>query len=502
MNEGNQRGQDQTRQKPEEFVERRGSAKGNTAQAPTTGTQSPGAVSRGLIGVREAARRDKTLQCTALLHHLTPECLRGSFARLKRNASPGVDGVRWEDYAPIAEKRVADLHRSVQEGSYRAQPVKRARILKEDGSERLLGVSALEDKVVQGALVEVLNAIYEVDFKGFSYGFRPGRSQHDALDALWVGLTSQPVNWVLDMDIQGFFDHIQHDWLMRFLGHRIGDKRILRLIKKWLRVGAFDEGQWLDLAEGSPQGAAISPLLANIYLHYAFDLWADWWRRHHARGRVVIVRYAYDTVMGFQGRDDAEAFRTAVAQRLNRFGLTLHPEKTRLLEFGRYATINRKQRGEGKPETFDFLGMTHICSCTRRGKYTIRRQTTAKRLRAKLQQVKRQLRRRLHRPVPETARWLRAVLQGYYNYHAVPYNLASLRAFWHHLSRAWFKALRRRSQKARGLTWERFKRFRDAWLPLPRILHPWPSERFRRRHPRQEPYAVIPHVRICAGGAS
>lgn len=499
MNKGNQ--WEHSRQKPAESVEPRGEAKGNAQGPLTSGTQRPRPVSRGLTGVREAAKRDKDEQFTALLHHITLDSLFGAFDQLKRSAAPGVDGVTWSAYEMGHEGRLRDLHERVHTGRYRALPVKRARIPKEDGTERLLGIAALEDKIVQHATVAVLNAIYEEDFLGFSYGFRPGRGQHNALDALWVGIVETRVNWVLDLDIRGYFDHIQHDSLRQFLGHRIADKRLLRLVDKWLRAGVLDEGNWLQSEEGSPQGAVISPLLANIYLHYTFDLWAHRWRRRKAGGNVVMVRYADDIVMGFEHQQDAERFLKELVERLAKFGLTAHPDKTHLLEFGRHAIANRQRQGKGKPETFTFLGFTHICSRTRRGVFTIRRKTIAKRLRNKLQNIKKELKRRMHHPIPELGRWLRAVVQGYYNYHGVSYNLPQMNAFRHHLSRAWLRMLKRRSQKARkALTWDKFKRLRDYWLPTPRLTHPWPNTRFRRQHPRQEPYAVIPHVRICTGG--
>lgn len=501
MNKGNQ--QERSCQKLAESVEQSGLAEGNVSRTPVADTQRSDKASRGLTGVREAAKRDKELRFTALLHHLDETRLTESYAALKRDAAPGVDGVTWRGYETGHQGRIRDLHDRIHKGRYRAQPVRCTRIPKEDGTERQLGVTALEDKIVQHGTASVLNAIYEQDFLGFSYGFRLGRSPHDALDALWVGLVETPVNYVLDVDIRGFFDHIQHEWLLRFLRHRIGDQRILRLIDKWLRVGVLDDGNWLKPKQGSPQGAVISPLLANIYLHYVYDLWAQQWRQRTAKGNVIMVRYADDIVLGFQHREEAERFLAELTERLDKFGLSLHPDKTRMVEFGCYAIENRKRQGVGKPETFDFLGFTHICAHTRKGAFTIRRKTIAKRLRRKLQQLKMELRKRMHDPVPELGKWLRSVVQGYYRYHGVPYNLPQLRAFRHHLSRAWLRMLRRRSQKARKqLTWEKFERIRDAWVPLPYVTHPWPDKRFRRHHPRQEPYAVTPHVRISTGGAS
>ena len=501
MNKGNQLSGDG--QKPAEFVEQRGLAKGNTRQTPTAETLGSEKVSRGLLGVREAARRDKRLQFTALLHHIDVSLLWESYEQLKRGAAPGVDGVRWTDYQEGVLERLTDLHDRIHKGSYRALPSKRARIVKEDGSERKLGIAALEDKIVQQAVATVLTAIYEEDFVGFSYGFRPGRDQHQALDALWVGLTERPINWVVDLDIQSFFDRIRHDWMVRFLKHRIADKRIIRLIRKWLRAGVLEDGQWQATEEGSPQGSVISPLLANLFLHYALDLWVQQRRRREVRGAMIVLRFADDIVAGFQHEEEADAFLAEVADRLSRFGLNLHPGKSRLIEFGRHAASRRKAAGLGKPETFDFLGFTHIAAKTRNGRFVIRRQTIGRRQRRKLQEIKRELRRRFQDPVPETGRWLRQVLQGYYRYFAVPYNLDALNQFRYEVGRAWLRALRRRSQKARrNLTWEKFKLIQGQWLPLPQTAHPWPNVRFRRRYPRQEPCAVMPHARICTGGAS
>ena len=333
-------------------------------------------------------------------------------------------------------------------------------------------------------VVTVLNCIYEEDFLGFSYGFRPGRSQHDALDALSVGLTRKKVNWVLDADIRGFFDNIDHEWMLKFLQHRIADRRILRLIRKWLKAGVSEEGTWSETKVGTPQGAVISPLLANIYLHYVLDLWAHRWREQQASGDVILVRYADDFVMGFQQRAEAQRFLEALRERLRKFGLELHSEKTRLIEFGRFAASNRKQRGEGKPETFNFLGFTHICGQTRKtGHFIVRRKSMGKRLRAKLLEVKEQLRRRLDQPLAATGAWLRSVVQGYFNYHAVPLNSGSLETFRQQVVRAWHQAINRRSQRAR-MTWTRFVSLVDRWLPRPRILHPYPDVRFAATHPR------------------
>jgi len=434
--------------------------------------------------VREAARREKKQKFTALLHQVTVGLLRDSYYSLKRQAAPGVDGVTWQQYGEGVEQRLQDLHDRVHRGAYRAQPSKRTYVLKDDGRQRPLGIAALEDKVVQQAVVTVLNQIYEEDFLGFSYGFRPGRKQHDALGALAVGLRRRRVNWVLDLDVRGFFDNVSHEWLVKFVEHRIADRRILRLIQKWLKAGVSEDGEWTETNVGTPQGAVASPLLANIYLHYVFDLRAQQWRRKVAQGDMIVVRYADDAVLGFERRQEAEAFLEQLRERMRKFGLELHPEKTRLIEFGRFAEDNRKRRGEGKPETFDFLGFTHICGKTRKGNwFTVRRQTVKKRLRRKLQEVGQELRRRWHERIAETGPWLRSVVQGYFNYHAVPGNFAALQTFRREVARRWLQALRRRSQRHR-LPWARFGSIVDRFLPLPRILHPEPGVRFDATHPR------------------
>ena len=467
-----------------EGVEGSCSTKGNAEETYTHRTQGRERVSQGLDGVREAARRDKKQRFTALLHHVTVALLRDSYASLKRNAAPGVDGVTWQEYGKGVEERLQDLHDRIHGGAYRAQPSRRTYIPKADGRQRPLGIAALEDKIVQQAVVTVLNEIYEGDFLGFSYGFRPGRSQHDALDALTVGLRRRKVNWVLDLDVRGFFDNVSHEWLVQFVEHRIADRRVIRLIQKWLKAGVSEQGEWTETKIGTPQGAVASPLLANIYLHYVFDLWANQWRRKWAHGDMIVVRYADDAVLGFEHRKDAEAFLEQLRERMRKFGLELHPEKTRLIEFGRFAQGNRRRRGEGKPETFDFLGFTHICGKTRKGGwFTVRRQTVKKRLRSKLQAVRQELRKRWHDRVAETGNWLRSVVQGYFNYHAVPGNFVTLRAFRREIARAWLEALRRRSQRHR-YSWERFCSLTDRYLPLPRILHPEPGARFDARYPR------------------
>jgi group II intron reverse transcriptase/maturase len=421
---------------------------------------------------------------TALLHHVTPALLRWSFYALKREAAPGVDGITWRDYERDLTARLKDLHERVHRGSYRATPSRRTWIPKGDGRQRPLGVASLEDKIVQQALRIVMEQVYEEDFLGFSYGFRPGRSQHDALDALNVAIERKRINWVLDADIQGFFDAIDHQWMLTFLEHRIADRRVLRLIRKWLRAGVMEAGVRKETRVGTPQGAVISPLLANIYLHYVLDLWVNQWRSREARGDVIIVRYADDFVMGFQYREDAERLRQALEARMAKFGLTLHPEKTRLLEFGRFADERRRRRGAGRPEPFDFLGFTHYCGRTRRGHFVVKRRSMAQRVRAKLHAIGRELRRRMHAPVPAVGAWLRSVVQGWMNYHAVPFNFEAVRRFREEVARLWLRTLRRRSQKGRKWTWERFAGLRDRWLPRPKILHPYPSQRFAVTHSR------------------
>ncbi|MEE9366905.1 MAG: group II intron reverse transcriptase/maturase [Dehalococcoidales bacterium] len=445
----------------------------------------PKVVSQGLERVREAARRDSGIRFTNLLHHVTVELLEEAYYALNRKATPGVDGVTWSEYGKGLEARLRDLHGRVHRGAYRAQPSKRTYITKEDGRLRPLGIAALEDKIVQQAVVWVLQAIYEEEFLGFSYGFRPRRSQHNALDAIWVAIMQRKVSWVLDADIRGFFDSISHEWMEKFVGHRIGDGRILRLIHKWLTAGVSEDEEWSGTVVGTPQGATISPLLSNIYLHYVLDLWVEAWRKSRARGEVYIVRYADDFVMGFQYRADAEAFHQALGERMQKFGLELNEEKTRLIEFGRFAAENRAKRGEGKPETFEFLGFTHICArrC-KDGRFTVRRKTIAKRLRKKVRGITQELKWKRHAPVPEQGKWLRSVVRGYFQYHAVPGNGQALVRFKKLVERAWLRALRRRSQKGRGLTWARMRKLLDSWIPRVKILHPYPNQRLCVSNPR------------------
>jgi RNA-directed DNA polymerase len=483
-----------------EPVERRARTKGNARQQSTCRAQDRESVSQALERVRQAARQRKKERFTALFHHLGPEMLRMAFFALKRDAAPGVDGLTWQDYEADLDRRIADLHQQVRRGAYRALPSRRRYIPKPDGRQRPLAVAALEDKIVQRATAAVLNAIYEEDFLGFSYGFRPGRSQHDALDALAVGIGSTKVNYILDADIRSFFGEVSQDWLVRFLNHRIGDPRIVRLIQKWLRAGVLEDGVVTVSDRGTGQGSVISPLLANVYLHYVFDLWAERWRRREATGDMIIVRYADDIVAGFEHEADARRFWDAMCERLREFSLSLHPDKTRLIEFGRHTAARRARRGLGKPETFNFLGFTFICGKSRQGKFLLYRRTRRDRMRTKLKEIKEELRQRMHQPIPHQGRWLRQVVTGFFNYHAVPTNGRALAVFRHHVATLWHRTLRRRSQRDRT-TWERTKQLANDWLPQPRTLHPWPEQRFAVKYPRWEPYAGIPHVRICAGGA-
>ena len=483
-----------------EPVEPRAEAKGNAGQHGTNRAQSREDVSQGLERIRKAARERKKEKFTSLLHHINTDLLEEAFYELKENAAPGVDGVTWKDYEQELGRKLEDLHARVHRGAYRALPSRRVYIPKPDGRQRPIAVAALEDKIVQRATVAVLNAIYEEDFLGFSYGFRPRRGAHDAMDALVVGIERRKVNFILDADIQSFFDTVSKEWLVRFLEHRIGDRRMIHLIQKWLKMGVLEDGEVRVSDRGTAQGAVISPLLANIYLHYALDLWAERWRRHEATGDMILVRYADDFIVGFEHESDARRFLDALRERLQEFALTLHPDKTRLIEFGRDVAANRRQRGLGKPETFNFLGFTFICSKSRRGKFLIKRKSRRDRMRAKLQAIKQEMRRCMHQPIPTQGKWLKRVVLGYFNYHAVPTNKRALAAFRDEVIRGWRHTLSRRSQKG-ALTWERMKALADDWLPKPFILHPWPNQRFAVTHPRWEPYAGKPHVRFCAGGA-
>ncbi len=470
-----------------ETVEGRTLPEGNSQQTTVVRTQSRVATSSGLLTVRQAAQARKDVRFSALLHHMTVELLEQSYFALKRKAAPGIDGVRWQAYGEGLNESLKELHTRIHRGSYRAKPARRKMIPKADGTERPLSILCLEDKIVQQAVVSVLEAIYEPEFLGFSYGFRAGRSQHDALDALSTGIYRKRVNWVLDADIQGFFDAMNHDWILRLLRHRIADKRLLRLITKWLKVGTSHDGRHELSSRGTPQGAVISPLLANVYLHYVFDLWANRWRQKKATGDMVIIRYADDIVLGFEYECEAKAFLAEMRERLQMFALTLHPEKTRLIQFGRWAINDRKRQGLGKPETFDFLGFTHFCTHSRKhGAFVIGRKTIRKRMLAQLQLLKREFRRRLHASIYETGVWLRRVLQGYVNYFAVSGNDRRLWQFYHRVRCYWLKALRRRSQKA-FLSWSQFMRLTSGFFPRIRLMHPHPSTRFDARTRRRSP---------------
>jgi RNA-directed DNA polymerase len=485
----------------QEVVEGRPLAKENTVQSNSGRTQSRASEPSGLDRVREAASKDGKLRFTALLHHVTVPLLESSYYSLKRRAAAGVDGVTWEEYGKDLAGRLADLHGRIHRGAYQARPSRRVWIPKADGRQRPLGIAALEDKIVQHAVGTVLNQIWEEDFLGFSYGFRPGRSQHDALDALYVGIMRQKVNWIVDLDIRSFFDKIGHDWLIKFVEHRVGDQRIVRLIRKWLKAGVMEDGQWFETQEGTPQGSVISPTLANLYLHYVLDVWVKAWRKKEARGDMIVVRYADDAVLGFQNREDADRFLGQLRERLRKFGLELHPDKTRLIEFGRYATDRRKQRGEGKPETFNFLGFTHICGTSHKtGFFVVKRKSIGKRMGAKLKDMQRALHRQMHGEVGNTGKWLQSVVRGYFQYHAIPGNEQRLRSFRNDVLRVWLRQLRRRSQRS-GWSWKRFLERLGALLPKVEVQHPYPDVRFAAKYPRWEPCALGARARVCAGGA-
>ena len=466
-----------------EPVEPRAGTKRNASEQSTHRTQGRARVTQALDRVRRAARRREKEKLTALFHHLSIDLFGEAFLALKRDAAPGVDDLTWQTYAADLDRNLTDLHARVHRGAYRALPSRRVYIPKADGRQRPLAVAALEDKIVQRATVAVLNSVYEEEFLGFSYGFRPKRGQHDALDALCVGITAKRVNFILDADVRSFFDEVSQSWLVRFVEHRIGDPRIIRLIQKWLKAGVLEDGVVTTSDKGTGQGSVISPLLANVYLHYVFDLWADRWRRREAKGDVVIVRYADDIVVGFEHEADARRFWDAMQTRFEEFALSLNPDKTRLIEFGRHAADRRARRGLGKPETFQFLGFVFICGRSRAGKFLLKRKSRPDRMRSKLQAIKEELRRRRHAPIPEQGRWLAQVVKGYFAYHAVPTNLSALNAFRYYIDRLWLRSLRRRSQKDK-FAWQRIEKLADDWLPQPRILHPWPQQRFAVKHSR------------------
>jgi len=466
-----------------ESVEQRPGAEGNASQQSTCRAQDRESVLQALERIRNAARQRKEERFTSLTHHISIAMLRMAFFALRRDAAPGVDGLTWQAYEADLDRNLTDLHSRVHRGAYRALPSRRQYIPKADGQQRPIAIAALEDKLVQRATVAVLNAIYEEDFVGFSYGFRPSRGPHDALDALCVAITSKKVNYILDADIRSFFDSVSQSHLVRFLEHRIADPRIIRLIQKWLKAGVLEDGIVSVSETGTGQGSVISPLLANVYLHYSFDLWAQRWRRREATGDMIMVRFADDVVVGFEHESDARRFWDAMCERLQEFSLSLHPEKTRLIEFGRHAAARRAQRGIGKPETFNFLGFRFICGTSRRGKFLLKRKTRRDRMRAKLKEIKEELRKRMHQPIPEQGAWLKQVVAGFYNYHAVPTNGHALWSFRDEVTRRWQQTLGRRSQKGE-LIWSRMTRLANDWLPRPRILHPWPDKRFAVKHPR------------------
>ena len=460
-----------------EIEEERDLAKGNQLQQNKDRTQGRATLSNALERVRQVAKRNKDERFTTLWHHVyNIDCLRASYYAVKRNSAPGVDGQTWQEYGQNLENNLQELSVRLKHGAYRPKPVRRQYIAKDDGRQRPIGIPVLEDKIVQRATAEVLNAIYEVDFQGFSYGFRPGRSQHNALDAVSVGITHRSVNWVLDADIRGFFDSINHEWLVKFIEHRIADKRVIRQVIKWLKAGVLENGIRTTAVKGTPQGGSISPLLGNIYLHYVLDLWADRWRKQTGTGDVIIVRYADDFVVGFRDQGDATCFQAELSERLAEFDLELHATKTRLIEFGRFAADRRRIKGQGKPETFTFLGFTHYCGETRKGHFIVKRKTSRKKLGAKLQEVKAKLRREMHTEVGTTGKYLRSVLLGHYRYYAVPGNSRSLKEFRFVIFKAWLKMLRRRSQKDRT-SHRRMTNLANRWLPEPRILHPYPNQR-------------------------
>lgn len=463
-----------------EGMEGRLPVKGNAQEGPSHRTQSrTEGMQKVLERIREAVKRDKEAKLTSLYHHIYDiGHLKEAYYGLKKRAAAGVDGETWQHYGEKLEANLEDLAGRLARGGYRARPVRRKYIAKADGRQRPLGIPALEDKIVQSVTAQIFTAIWEEEFLGYSYGFRPGRNPHQALDALVVGIQQKRVNWVLDADIRGFFETISHEWLVKFIEHRIGDRRIITLTQKWLRAGVLEEGQWTQREEGTPQGGIISPVLANIYLHYAFDLWVQQWRKHNAHGDVIVVRYADDFVVGFEHREEAEQFQQELAERLKKFNLELHDEKTRLIEFGRLAATNRARRGAGKPETFNFLGFTHYCSTTRKGKFVVKRQTMRKRMQAKLKVVKQELRRRMHAPIPQQGQWLASVLRGHYQYYGVPFNSLALWEFRRQVTILWKRLLSRRSQKG-YVNWERMERLCHKWLPNPRICHPYPMLQLR-----------------------
>jgi len=467
-----------------ESMEGRTVTKRNTHANVGGRTQSRANATYRLMGVREAARRDKRTKFTALFHHVTIQLLRESFYQLKRFSAPGVDGQSWKTYEQRLGENLRELHESLHRGSYRPKPARRTTIPKADGSERPISVQSVRDKVAQMAVVKILEQIYEEQFLGFSYGFRPGRSQHDALDALTVGLKSKKVNWVLDLDIRKYFDSVGQDRLLKIIQHRVRDRRILRLLRQWLEVGYIDaQGRRIRSQVGAAQGAVVSPLLANVYLHYALDQWSVWWRKHNSKGDMIIVRYADDVIVGFQHHEDAQRFQKELVERLRDFGLEINEQKSRLIRFGRYAEQQQKERGLGKPPTFDFLGFTHYCGRSSNGGFAVRRRSVRKRVTRKLKEIRLELKRRRHAPVSQHIVWLSSVIQGHCNYYGVPGNLRNLTRFRYELLRAWYRALCRRSQKKR-INWQKFGQFLGNRLPSVHTVHPYPEERFYAKYSR------------------
>lgn len=461
-----------------EPVERRVVTERNSANRPVTATQCAGETDCGLNRIRAAADKDPTLQFNNLYHHLTLARLHSAYFNLKRRSATGIDDVTWEAYGKNLAEKLYDLHTRLHKGSYRPQASKRIWIEKSDGSKRPIGITALEDKIVQQALGWIIQSIYEADFLGFSYGFRPGRSQHNALDAVYVALTQRRISWVLDADIKGFFDNISHEWLMKFLKQRIADRKTLRLVELFLTAGAEEDGEWSKTVVGTPQGSVISPLIANIYLHYVLDLWVQQWRKKRARGEVYIVRYADDFIVGFQYQDDGELFHHQLQKRLEHFELKLHETKTRLIEFGRFAQSNRKKAGKEKPETFSFLGFVHICGVRRSdGYFAVHRITIAKKQRITIKRIKEEMYKRINMNIHLHGQWLRSVVRGFYNYYGVPGNRKSLDEFRSQICRLWLKVLRRRSHKAAKYNWFKFQRMVRRYIPSAKNCHPYPDQR-------------------------
>ena len=462
-----------------EGMEGRNLPKENKKQQNACRTQRRENVLNKLQLIHQRAKADKKMKFTNIMHHIyNVDTLKLSYLEIKKDAAAGVDGETWKSYGENLEENLLDLSKRLRSGAYKAKPTRRVYIPKTDGKLRPLGVTALEDKIVQRAFVMVLNNVYEADFMGFSYGFRPKRGQHQALDAIHEGIAGKKVNYIFDADIRDFFNKISREWLIKFIEHRIADKRVIRLIQKWLNAGILEEGKIIYNNCGTVQGSSASPLLANVFLHYVYDLWIQHWRKQKARGDVIVVRYADDTVVGFQFESDAKLFQAELKERLQKFGLELHPEKTRLIEFGRFAAENRERRGEGKPDTFNFLGFTHICAKTKKNnKFTILRHTIKKKMHAKLDEIKIELKKRMHDPIQEIGQWLKAVVTGYYRYFGVPGNKKAMSDFQNGIRRLWYLTLRRRGQKGR-ITWEKIGPILERWIPRPQIYHKYPYERF------------------------